>query len=105
MTVYNYYLFMVLLAPSGSPESVSFASITLTSITVQWTEVPCSDRNGEITGYTVEYSSTNTIILSGSSSRELVVSGLLPHTSYTFSVRAERGTHYTSATTLTSPQG
>ena len=44
--------------PNGSPESIVFGTVTLTSITVQWTEVPCSDRNGEITGYTVEYSST-----------------------------------------------
>ena len=59
-----------------------------------WGEVPCSDRNGEITSYTVEYSSTTpptTNTMSGSSSRELVVGGLLPRTSYTFTVRAERG--------------
>ena len=94
------------LVPSGSPESVSFGTVTLTSITVQWTEVPCSDRNGEITGYTVEYSSTTpptTNTMSGSSSRELVVGGLLPRTSYTFTVRAERAaSHSTSATAFTS---
>ena len=92
-------------APSGSPESVTFSTVTLTSITVQWTEVPCSDRNGEITGYTVEYSSitpptTNT--MSVSSSRELVVGGLLPRTSYTFTVRAEGASRSTNATTFTS---
>ena len=95
---------IIILVPSGSPESVSFGSVTLTSITVQWTEIPCSDRNGEITGYTVEYSSatptTNT--MSGLSSRELVVGGLLPRTSYTFTVRAEGASHSTSATTFTS---
>ena len=99
--VYHWYI----TAPSGSPESVSFGTITLTSITVQWTEVPCSDRNGEITGYTVEYSSTTpptTNTMSGSSSRELVVGGLLPRTSYTFTVRAEGGPRSTSATTFTS---
>ena len=91
--------------PSGSPESVSFGTVTLTSITVQWTEVPCSDRNGEITGYTVEYSSTTpptTNTMSGSSSRELVVGGLLPRTSYTFTVMAEGGPRSTSVTTFTS---
>ena len=94
-----------IIAPSYSPESVSFGTITLTSITVQWTEVPCSDRNGEITGYTVEYSSTTpptTNTLSGSSSRELVVGGLLPRTSYTFTVRAEGASQSTSVTTFTS---
>ena len=93
-------------APSGSPESVSFGTITLTSIAVQWTEVPCEDLNGgDITGYTVEYSSTTpptTNTMSGSSSRELVVGGLLPRTSYTFTVRAEGASHFTSATAFTS---
>ena len=77
------------------PGSLSFSAVNLTSITVQWTELPCSDRNGEITGYTVEYSSTtppphrNTVTVSGSSTTRLVVGGLLPRTSYTFSVRAQ----------------
>ena len=94
-----------IIAPSGSPGSVGFGTVTLTSITCQWTEVPCSDRNGVITGYTVEYSSTTpptTNTMSGSSSRELVVGGLLPRTSYTFIVRAEGASHSTSATTFTS---
>ena len=74
---------------------------------MQWTEVPCSDRNGEITGYTVEYNSTTPPTMdtmSGSSSRELVVGGLLPRTSYTFTVRAEGASIAisTSATTFTS---
>ena len=82
-------------APSGTPQSISFSDVTLTSITVQWSELPCSDRNGEITGYTVEYSSTtppphtNTVTVSGSSNTRLVVGGLLPRTGYTFSVGAQ----------------
>ena len=91
--------------PSGSPGSVSFGTVTLTSITVQWGEVQCSRRNGEITGYTVEYSSTTpptTNTMSGSSSRELVVGDLLPRTSYTFTVRAEGASPSSSATTFTS---
>ena len=86
--------YYVLSAPSGMPGSLSFSAVNLTSITVQWTELPCSDRNGEITGYTVEYSSTtppphsNTVNVSGSSTTRLVVGSLLPRTSYTFSVRA-----------------
>ena len=81
-------------APSGIPWRISFSDVNLTSINVQWTELPCSDRNGEITGYTVEYSSTtlphnNIVIVSGSSNTRLVVGGLLPRTNYTFSVRAQ----------------
>ena len=81
-------------APSGMPGPLSFSAVNLTSITVQWTELPCSARNGEITGYTEEYSSTtppphsNTVTVSGSSTTRLVVGGLLPRTRYTFSVRA-----------------
>ena len=78
------------------PGPLSFSAVNLTSITVQWTELPCSDRNGEITSYTVEYSSTtpppphsNTVTVSGSSTTRLVVGGLLPRTNYTFSVRAQ----------------
>ena len=81
-------------APSGIPGSILFSDVNLTSITIHWTELPCSDRNGEITGYTVECSSTtpphsNTVNVSGSSTTRLVVGGLLPRTNYTFSVRAQ----------------
>ena len=96
-------------APSGIPGPLRFSDVNLTSITVQWTELPCSDHNGEITGYTVEYSSTTppphtkTVTVSGSSNTRLVVGGLLPHTSYTFSVRAQGNgsSNRTSATVFT----
>ena len=87
-------------APSGIPGSIMFSDINLTSITVQWTELPCSDRNGEITGYTVEYDSM-TIPVSGSNSRILVVGGLLPRTSYTFRVRAQGASGSQSADQFT----
>ena len=81
-------------APSGSPSSIMFSSATLTSITVQWGEVPCEDRNGEITGYTVQYTADNpphtgTMAVSGMDNRMAVVSNLLPRTSYSILVRAE----------------
>ena len=87
-------VFLMPAAPSGIPGPISFSDINMTSITLQWMELPCSDRNGEITGYTVEYSSTplpdsNTVTVLGSSNTRLVVDGLLPHTSYIFSVRAQ----------------
>ena len=77
--------------PSGIPGSVNFSGVNSTSITVQWTELPCSDRNGEITGYTVEYNSissshTGMVSVSGLTA---VVGGLLPRTNYTFSVKAQ----------------
>ena len=93
--------------PSGIPGPISFSDVNLTSITVQWTELLCSDRNGEITGYTVEYSSTtppphtNTITVSGSSNTRLVVGGLLPRTNYTFLVRAQGAANARSGTRFT----
>ena len=82
-------------APSGGPSSVTFGDSNLTSITVQWGEIPCSERNGEITGYTVEYSSTNpphsgSLTVSGANrSLVTIVGGLIPRTNYSFQVRAQ----------------
>ena len=62
---------------------------------MQWGEVPCEDRNGEITGYIVEYSSTyslsrtGTLTVSGADTRTAVLGGLLPSTTYTIAVRAQ----------------
>ena len=61
---------------------------------MQWGEVPCEDRNGEITGYIVEYSSTSpshsgTLTVSGADTRTAVLGGLLPSTTYTIAVRTQ----------------
>ena len=61
---------------------------------MQWGEVLCEDRNGEITGYIVEYSSTSlshsgTLTVSGADTRAAVLGGLLPSTTYTITVRAQ----------------
>ena len=61
---------------------------------MQWGEVSCEDRNGEITGYIVEYSSTRpshsgTLTVSGADTRTAVLGGLLPSTTYTIAVRAQ----------------
>ena len=87
-------------APSGIPASISFSGVNLTSITVEWTELPCSERNGEITGYTVEYGSMMATV-SDPSNRRLVVGGLLPRTRYTFSVRAQGAAMARSRTVFT----
>ena len=82
-------------APSGPPSSLTVnGTTTLTSITVQWGEVPCEDRNGEITGYMVQYTAENpphngTMAVSEADTGKVVVGDLLPRTSYRFSVRAE----------------
>ena len=66
-----------------------------TTITVQWGPVNCVHRNGEITGYSVQYGemgseSTQNMRVSGNSSGGMAtISGLSPATMYTVVVAAE----------------
>ena len=73
--------------PTGVPDGISEGSVTANSITVQWGEVPCLDHNGEITGYTVEVTALNGMVVAtenvnGGSARVGTVSGLTPSTAY-----------------------
>ena len=100
----------VFLAPSGIPYIVDLSAEDFSRIAIQWVELSCQDSNGEIVGYIVEYSSnspphSNEVFVAVSNNTRLVVDGLLPRTSYTFSVRAvgELGllSHNANATTST----
>ena len=78
-------------APSAAPNSVIVSEVTSSSITVQWGTVPCIHRNGDITGYSVQYgvvggASTQTISVSGDFSG--VISNLEPSTNYSIKVAA-----------------
>ena len=79
-------------APSAGPASVMAGTVTANSITVQWEEVPCLHRNGEITGYTVVARTSGEVIKSVDvdvdGGREATVSGLTPNTQYSVSVAA-----------------
>ena len=75
-------------APSAAPNSVGVSEVTSSSITVQWGTVPCIHRNGDITGYSVQYgvvggASTQTISVSGG-----VISNLESSTNYSIKVAA-----------------
>ena len=77
-------------APSAAPDPVTVTGVT-SSITIQWGEVECIDRNGEIAGYSVRYSgggSINTRSVSGGDTRQTTISGLTPSTDYTIIVAA-----------------
>ena len=66
-------------------------SVTSSSITVQWEMVPCIHRNGDITGYSVQYTgsgSTQTVNVSGSSMTEATITGLIASTEYSVQVTA-----------------
>ena len=46
--------------PSTGPSSVTPTTVGTTSITIEWSEPNCTDRNGDITGYRVRYGPTST---------------------------------------------
>ena len=74
-------------APSAAPSNVRVTGATSTTITVQWGEVECIDRNGEITGYSVRYSGGGRFV-TGGGTRQTTISGLTPSTDYTIEVAA-----------------
>ena len=64
--------------------------MTSSSITIQWGAVPCIHRNGDITGYSVQYGvlgneSTQTMSVSRTSAS---ITGLIESTTYTIEVAA-----------------
>ena len=69
------------------------SDITATTITVQWEEIDCSEENGVITGYSVEYwqveagnESALNMTVSGDNA---TISSLMPSTNYSIRVAAE----------------
>ena len=80
-------------APSAAPTSVSVSKVTSSNITVQWEEVPCIHHNGNITGYSLQYGvvgseSTQNMPVSGASTTEATITGLVESTTYTIKVAA-----------------
>ena len=76
------------LAPTGTPQSI-IPSVTATSVNVSWNEIECTERNGMITNYTVEFSSLGGSVIPGVlmvNERRFTASGLAPFTNYTFQV-------------------
>ena len=82
-------------APTGAPASVTETTVTSNSVTVQWEEVPCLDRNGEITGYQVVTANSQGMTVGTAdvdvANRQATISGLTPSTTYTVSVAAVNG--------------
>ena len=78
-------------APSRGPTSVRRGTVTASSITVHWEEVPCLHRNGQITGYRVQAvrnGMTEKSINVASNTRQATISRLSPSTLYTVQVAA-----------------
>ena len=75
-------------APSTPPTSVRVSEVTFSSITVQWGPVDCIHRNGDITGYSVQYGSDIVSVSGDSSGGMYVISGLMPSTTFSIQVAA-----------------
>ena len=76
-------------APSAPPSFVSVSEVTSSSITVQWGPVDCIHRNGDITGYSVQYKSETVSVSGDSTGGMYVISDLMPSTTYSIQVAAE----------------
>ena len=78
-------------APTDSPMPREGA-VTTRSITIEWDELSCLDRNGVITGYIVEARASGeadrTVNVNDGSAREATVSGLTPSTAYIVTLQA-----------------
>ena len=79
--------------PGGSPRNFTSTGSTSTSITLSWDRVLCEDRNGEITGYSIQYGITSfdtTMTVTGTSpsDRTFTASRLVPLTTYMFRIAA-----------------
>ena len=80
--------------PTGKPQNVTSYAINSTSIYVQWNEVNCLERNGDITTYNVSYqaigySQPSVSLRTSATARSVTVINLIPHTNYSLQVAAE----------------
>ncbi len=81
------YIFLT--APSGSPGVPTASIVMSTSITLTWTEIDVSERNGVITSYIIQYgegTNRNILINTQSNATTHLITGLKPFTQYTFTV-------------------
>ena len=80
----------VFAVPGAPPQSVAVTSVNSSSIKVSWGDVLCDQRNGEITGYQVNYTSTSDdgIVNVTGNQTSVTLNGLQPYTDYSVSVAA-----------------
>ena len=86
----------IIVAPSGAPETFTATSVLSTNVTVQWGRVSCSERNSEISHYTLRYSLVGegihagevNVIGVGDRDRMYTVIKLHPQSIYTLTIAA-----------------
>ena len=84
-------LFISLLAaPGAPPETVNVIEIFPDSFEISWSPLSVQDHNGEITGYNVTVTATNTgeSFTVFSETNSTTVKSLTPFTTYTYAVAA-----------------
>ena len=73
-------------APSGGPQNLA-PSVSSRSIRVTWDPINCTEHNGRITGYTVEFGPMGeSLTCEGVAERQFTRDRLTPGRTYTFRV-------------------
>ena len=75
-------------APAAAPTSMSISKTTSSSITLQWSTVECIHRNGDITGYSVQYTGGGSTQIRFASGYNVTLSNLMASTTYYMKVAA-----------------
>ena len=74
-------------AAPTAPPLINTSSTTSTTVSVSWTQIRCTERNGPITNYTVEFQKVGGALISSVVvNRIFTANGLTPYTNYTFRV-------------------
>lgn len=81
-------------APSGEPQNVNGTTINSTSIQIEWSDVDCIKRNGNISAYSVTYRAVgypqpSLSLIALHTDRSLLLNNLVPHTNYSLLVAAQ----------------
>lgn len=78
-----------MIVPSGRPQSPSVAA-TATSLNISWSAPNEEDRNGDINGYVINVTNTDTLVTMQftTANNEFSVNDLDPDTTYSLSVAA-----------------
>ena len=97
-------LSIVLFTAPSRPPVVMPPTVSSRSITVNWNEIPCIQRNGRIIRYEVEFGPAVEGTISG---RSFTANGLIPFTNYTFQVHGVNSAGsgpYSDLITITTPE-
>ena len=85
---YVYFLFTV---PSASPIDLTVVSISAFSVSLEWGHVPCLHRNGQITGYVLQYlgnGRNETLSIESTQNRNATIANLTTLTNYSIKIAA-----------------